>query len=229
MSRLSRHPAAVIQKVKEADFEFSDYQFSAMLPVSTILRQHAVFVHLLEKYESIYTGKEDGIPSIKDVWKWTAGPPFSELLGVPFQMRIRCLPKHIPKKEGQKGRYQKYSRVLSQTPWVVDGVTKMEGEDIGNLKEGEIDKSKTYTALCWCQRPFTHDDLVMIENTKAVDVDWPPMTDPVPEEERQRLKERESNKTVKQAGHKDDNGSDRVNPTRQSSKLVTRMTTGQTV
>ncbi|KAK7488356.1 hypothetical protein BaRGS_00020330, partial [Batillaria attramentaria] len=436
----------VIQKVKEADFEFSDYQFSVMLPVSTILRQHAVFVHLLEKYESIYTGKEDGIPSIKDVWKWTAGPPFSELLGVPFQMRssfdilvnisykpseqectflLDVFPNTFRRRKVKKGsfetftrasvakaapsesctcditvshdavfvagRYQKYSRVLSQTPWVVDGVTKMEGsvqelicqvllqrfrptdhkfsssgredvdvrmlglgrpfvveminphrvkfsqedmaqiqqetnaltkdvairdlqivtrEDIGNLKEGEIDKSKTYTALCWCQRPLTHDDLVMIENTKdlvlhqktpvrvlhrravatrdrvvytmraertsglqfrldlttqagtyvkefvhgdfgrtqpnlgtllqadcdilqldvtAVDVDWPPMADPVPEEERQRLKERESNKTVKQAGHKDDNGSDRVNPTRQSSKLVTRMTTGQTV
>ena len=25
------------------------------------------------------------------------------------------------------GRYQKYSRVLSQTPWIVDGVTKVEG------------------------------------------------------------------------------------------------------
>lgn len=310
----------VLEKVKEADFEYTDYQFSVMVPASALLRQHAVFVHLLQKYETIYTGKEGGIPSIKDVWKWTAGPPFTLLLGAPFQMRsafdillsitykssdqectflLDALPAIFKRRKVKKGafetfsrasvakavteisdrdfsrqfacppkppsepcscditvshdavfvagRYQKYSRVLSQTPWVVDGLTKLEGsvqehicqvllqrfkptdhkfsssgredvdvrmlglgrpfvieiinphrtkfseedmeqiqqetnslttdvairdlqivtrEEIGNLKQGEINKSKTYTALCWCQRPLSSCDYSLIESTK---------------------------------------------------------------
>lgn len=423
----------IVQKVKESDFEFSDYQFSVMVPTSTILRQHAVFVYLLGKYESVYDGKEGGIPSIKDVWKWVAGPPFSKLLGSPFLMRssfdilinvsykpsdqectflLDVFPNTFRRRKVKKGayetftragvakamedisskdfsrrfscppkapkevctcditishdavfvagRYQKFSRVLSQTPWVVEGVTKMDSsvqelscqvmlqkfkptdhkfsssgredvdvrmlglgrpfvveminphrvrfsqqdmaqmqqetnlltkyvairdlqivtrEDLGNLKEGEIDKSKTYSALCWCQRPLTSDDLTLIENTKdlvlqqktpirvlhrralatrerviyslkaeptsglqfrlhlttqagtyvkefvhgdfgrtqpnmctllkadcdileldviAVDVDWPPMIDPVPEEEKRKMADRTASKTAAQ-------------------------------
>ncbi|CAG5120797.1 unnamed protein product [Candidula unifasciata] len=145
------------------------------------------------------------------------------------------------------GRYQKYSRELSQTPWVVDGKRIMEGsvqelicehivntfkptehrfsssgredvdvrmlgigrpfvvelinphcvtfsrqdiadlqerintvskyvqvrdlqivsrEEIAKLKEGEIDKTKTYSALCWCDRELTLADIEMLAAIK---------------------------------------------------------------
>ncbi|XP_076442990.1 tRNA pseudouridine synthase Pus10-like isoform X2 [Babylonia areolata] len=145
------------------------------------------------------------------------------------------------------GRYQKYSRELSQTPWIIDGELKMQSsvqdlvcqvilgrfrpadhkfsasgredvdvrmlglgrpfvvelinphrikfspedlkaiqketnaktdsigirdlqivtrEDVGKLKEGEEDKSKMYTALCWCERPLTSQDTQTLDSTK---------------------------------------------------------------
>ncbi|XP_005093417.2 tRNA pseudouridine synthase Pus10 [Aplysia californica] len=145
------------------------------------------------------------------------------------------------------GRYQKYSRVLSQTPWVIDGKRAMEGsvqelvcdqilqtfrptehrlsssgrEDVDvrmlglgrpfvvelinphctrfsveeiaalqkrinastsdvqvrdlqtvsrveteKLKEGEIDKTKKYSAFCWCERELTDADLEKLSAIK---------------------------------------------------------------
>ncbi|KAK7103628.1 tRNA pseudouridine synthase Pus10-like [Littorina saxatilis] len=310
----------VVEKVREGDHDYSDYQFSLMVPVATILRQHAVFVYLLQKYESVYQGKGDNIASIKDVFKWCAGPCFSQALGAKFQMRsafdilltisyspsdqecaflleafpdtfrrrkvkqgayetftrasvqkvlgemtesnfsrkFSC-PPSAPKEECTcdisvshdavfvAGRYQKYSRELSQSPWIIDGVVKMAGsvqelvcqvildrfkpsdhkfsssgredvdvqmlgmgrpfvvelidphrvtfspedmkamqketnaltelvairdlqivtrEDVGRLKEGEEDKSKSYVALCWCERPLTEEDMQKISEMK---------------------------------------------------------------
>ena len=37
---------------------------------------------------STYQGKGDNIASIKDVFKWCAGPCFSQLLGAQFQIRV---------------------------------------------------------------------------------------------------------------------------------------------
>lgn len=145
------------------------------------------------------------------------------------------------------GRYQKYSRVLSQTPWIVEGKRVMEGsveelicepiisafkpsdhrfsssgredvdvrmlgngrpfivelinphcvmfskqdmsllqkkinstssdvqvrdlqvvsrEDTAILKDGEISKTKCYSAECWCERPLTEEDLTKIDAIK---------------------------------------------------------------
>ncbi|KAK3778995.1 hypothetical protein RRG08_034253 [Elysia crispata] len=145
------------------------------------------------------------------------------------------------------GRYQKYSRVLSQTPWIVEGKRVMEGsveelicdpilntfkpsdhrfsssgredvdvrmlgdgrpfivelinphcvifstqdmsllqekinscskdvqvrdlqivsrEDTAILKDGEISKTKCYSAECWCERPLTETDLVKLAGIK---------------------------------------------------------------
>lgn len=307
-------------KVIREDFECSDFQFSVMIPVNVILRQHALYVFLFNKYEAMYSGKEEKIPSVKDVWKWCVGPYFSQLLGVPFQSRspfdillnfvhgssdrecsflLNVFPNTFCKRKNRKffgetftranvakavsdmnysqfsehflcppltvnepctcditvtydavfvaGRYKKYSRHLSQTPWTVDGETKLEGSvqellsqivlqkfkpsdhkfsasgredvdvrmlglgrpfvielinphrvkftqedmteiqkstnvltkdiairdlqivtrsDVGNLKEGEIDKSKSYTAVCWCERHLSGEDLEMISSTK---------------------------------------------------------------
>lgn len=311
----------IIEKVKEADHEYSDYQFSLMLPVAILIRQHAFYVFLLHKYKSVFEDKADGIASIKDVFKWSAGSYFSKLLGVPFQMRssfdilltVTYAPSDkecsflldlypdlfrrrkkikgvsetftrasVEKVLGEKisatifernfpcppavpkepctceisvshdavfvaGRYQKYSRILSQTPWMKDGLTKVEGsvqelicqvildrfkptdhkfsasgredvdvqmlglgrpfvvelinphrvrftaeemkamqqetnkvselvsirdlqivsrDDVARLKEGEEEKSKSYTALCWCQRTLTSQDIDLLESTK---------------------------------------------------------------
>ena len=43
----------------------------------------------------------------------------------------------------------------------------LDREEVGKLKEGEEDKSKSYVALCWCQRPLTPEDVQKINDTKV--------------------------------------------------------------
>uniref|UniRef100_A0A8B9K186 tRNA pseudouridine(55) synthase n=1 Tax=Astyanax mexicanus TaxID=7994 RepID=A0A8B9K186_ASTMX len=150
------------------------------------------------------------------------------------------------------GRYNKFSRELPQTPWVIDGERRMEGsveeliagpllssfradgfnfsssgredvdvrtlgngrpfamellnphrarfnkaeirqlqetintssdkirvrdlqivtrEAMGRMKEGEEEKTKTYSALIWTKKPITHTDLDFIKNIKELKVD----------------------------------------------------------
>ncbi|KAH9509327.1 putative tRNA pseudouridine synthase Pus10 [Bulinus truncatus] len=147
------------------------------------------------------------------------------------------------------GRYQKYSRELSQTPWLIEGKRIMEGsvqelicspviemfkptdhklsssgredvdvrmlglgrpfiielinphfvkfsledlaalqtrindlskdvqvrdlqivtrKDTDRLKEGEIDKTKTYSAVCWCERELTKSDVELVNSLKEL-------------------------------------------------------------
>ncbi|XP_055880205.1 tRNA pseudouridine synthase Pus10-like [Biomphalaria glabrata] len=41
-------------------------------------------------------------------------------------------------------------------------------KDTNLLKEGEIDKTKTYTALCWCDRQLTEADVELVNSLKEI-------------------------------------------------------------
>lgn len=45
-------------------------------------------------------------------------------------------------------------------------------EEITKLKEGEIDKTKTYSALCWCDRELTPADIDMLDAIKVMCVSF---------------------------------------------------------
>ncbi|XP_059161155.1 tRNA pseudouridine synthase Pus10-like [Physella acuta] len=306
----------ILDKVKADGYQFSDHQCSLIVPVSLIVRQKALYVHLKQLFGESYKGSEDKIASVKDVWKWSCGYRLAGLLDATFQNRsqfdilmtfkyedsdkecaflldtqpdtfrkrkqrkfgyetytranvakalneisdskfhdsVTC-PPVIPHSECKctiscshdaifiAGRYQKYSRELSQTPWLIDGKRIMEGsvqelicdpilktfkptdyrlsssgredvdvrmlgigrpfvvelinphyvkiskdelrelqkeincvsasvqvrdlqivtrEDTNILKEGETDKTKSYSAVCWCQREITEEDIQML-------------------------------------------------------------------
>ena len=40
-------------------------------------------------------------------------------------------------------------------------------EDTAILKDGEISKTKCYSAECWCERPLTETDLVKLAGIKV--------------------------------------------------------------
>ncbi|TRY64492.1 hypothetical protein DNTS_017160 [Danionella cerebrum] len=116
-----------------------------------------------------------------------------------------------------QGRYNKFSRELPQTPWLIDGERRMEGsveelittpllssfradglnfsssgredvdvinqssdkvrvrdlqivsrEAISRMKEGEEEKTKTYSALIWTQKIIDQSDLDFLENIKRL-------------------------------------------------------------
>ena len=41
-------------------------------------------------FRSIYENKAEKIASVKDVFKWSVGSMFTELLKVPFVTRVKC-------------------------------------------------------------------------------------------------------------------------------------------
>lgn len=312
----------IIEKVKSSGYVFSTYFCSLMLPVSLIVRQHSVYLHLREKFSEMYHGiSDDDIPAVKEVWKWHNGPILSEALGVafnlksPFEVHINFTYKHsdrecsfltdfhpdifrrrktkkadwemysranVAKAVGDTvdsiykrvcnfppalpselaecericcqhesvfiaGRYNKYSRLLSQTPWLIEGIKKHETsvqelictplmdrfqpveckfsasgredvdvkmlgngrpfvielvnpkksdftaedflqmqkeintstkdifirdlqavsrDEIANLKEGEIEKTKSYSATCWSENCLSQDELDTLSTSK---------------------------------------------------------------
>ncbi|XP_041352916.1 LOW QUALITY PROTEIN: tRNA pseudouridine synthase Pus10-like [Gigantopelta aegis] len=309
------------EQVDEEGYQFTDYLCSLMVPICTQPRQHAVFIHLKTEFSEIYKSvKEDNISSIKDIWKWFAGPELALLLGIDFQQKsdfeicitfiydnsdkecgflLNAQPEVFRKRKCKRygfetftrasvakalmeidedkfkrffhcppaipdsicryeitccheavyiaGRYQKFSRILSQTPWIVDGGRKSESsvqelicesildrfkptdhkfsasgredvdvrmlgtgrpfivelvnphvvmfspeelktiqekinmstsdvavqdlqiisrEETSNLKEGEIDKTKSYCALCCSEKPLSQEDLNKLHDIK---------------------------------------------------------------
>ncbi|KAG7220266.1 hypothetical protein INR49_018322 [Caranx melampygus] len=99
------------------------------------------------------------------------------------------------------GRYNKFCRSLPQTPWVIDGERRMESsveELIGSpvlsafraddkirvrdlqvvsrdamsrMKEGEEEKTKSYSALVWTQKPISREDISFIDDIKELTLD----------------------------------------------------------
>lgn len=41
--------------------------------------------------------------------------------------------------------------------------------DINKLKEGEIEKTKTYSALCWSKEPLSQEQLQKLQEVKVME------------------------------------------------------------
>ncbi|KAL4238436.1 putative tRNA pseudouridine synthase Pus10 [Mactra antiquata] len=197
----------VQSNIENEGFCYTLYMCSLMIPVCVILREHAMMLHLKEKFSSVYGNKTYlDISAVKDVWKWRCGPVLCDLLQAPFDVKspfditltflyqnsnkecsflldnpdndtfrkrkqdrrynrkkpnfavynranvskaVKDMPEDDFKRSYQcpplyprfdttcdikcqnenvflGGRYNKYSRILSQSPWIIEGVRKSE-------------------------------------------------------------------------------------------------------
>ncbi|CAD5116681.1 unnamed protein product [Dimorphilus gyrociliatus] len=183
----------IIKTLMEAKYEYDSFFVAITLPVSTMMREHSIWLKLAEQDKTAFNDyRRRDLASLKDCWKWVNGDDLGESLGrkseystesACFEIslnfshktqfrecyplddyfeefrkrksddivytrssvqralvklsddRFRKLyssPPTIPKDECTveiqfkqdsifvAGRYNKYSRKLSQTPWVLD-------------------------------------------------------------------------------------------------------------
>uniref|UniRef100_A0A4W3GMD1 tRNA pseudouridine(55) synthase n=1 Tax=Callorhinchus milii TaxID=7868 RepID=A0A4W3GMD1_CALMI len=120
----------VCGKVDSADYQYSSLVFSVSLPPQLLVREHATW--LLVKQEAGQPGSltKDDVLQLKEVYKWLTHPLLSEELGVPVDgkslFEVSVIFAH-PETDGDcHFLYNKFSRNLPQTPWVIDGERKME-------------------------------------------------------------------------------------------------------
>uniref|UniRef100_A0A8C8ZYU8 tRNA pseudouridine synthase Pus10 n=1 Tax=Prolemur simus TaxID=1328070 RepID=A0A8C8ZYU8_PROSS len=291
----------VCQKVEASGFEFTNLVFSVSFPPQLSVREVRSFAHI-KLYQSLSLGRND-IVQLKEAYKWTTHPLFSEELGVPidgkslfevsvvfahpetvedchFLMAVMKALNKIKEEDFCKqfpcppnspkavctvleiecahgavfvaGRYNKYSRNLPQTPWIIDGERKLESsveelisdhlltvfkaesfnfsssgredvdvrtlgngrpfaielvnphrvhftsqeikelqqkinkssnkiqvrdlqlvtrEAIGHMKEGEEEKTKTYSALIWTNKAIQKKDIEFLNDIKDLKID----------------------------------------------------------
>ncbi|GAB5569640.1 tRNA pseudouridine synthase Pus10 isoform X1 [Prionailurus iriomotensis] len=237
----------VCQKVEASGFEFTNLVFSVSFPPQLSVR---------EKKQNLSLGRND-IVQLKEAYKWITHPLFSEELGVPIDgkdchfLRAICPDCFKPAKNKQSvftrmavmkalnkikeedfrkqfpWRYNKYSRNLPQTPWIIDGERKLESsveelisdhllavfkaesfnfsssgredvdvrtlgnekinnssnkiqvrdlqlvtrEAIGHMKEGEEEKTKSYSALIWTNKAIQKKDIEFLNDIKDLKID----------------------------------------------------------
>ncbi|XP_014666419.1 PREDICTED: putative tRNA pseudouridine synthase Pus10 isoform X2 [Priapulus caudatus] len=77
------------QKVEKEQFEYDSFRCSIYLPLSVVLREHAVFVELAKLHPNIrgeYMSQQGSkIVSVKEVWKRLSGPAIECQLRAPFK------------------------------------------------------------------------------------------------------------------------------------------------
>uniref|UniRef100_A0A8C4L2M4 tRNA pseudouridine synthase Pus10 n=1 Tax=Equus asinus asinus TaxID=83772 RepID=A0A8C4L2M4_EQUAS len=263
----------VCQKVEASGFEFTNLVFSVSFPPQLSVRE--------VRKQSLSLGRND-IVQLKEAYKWITHPLFSEELGVPIDgkslFEVSVVFAHPETVEdchflccfsfypivskshhsiratsiSLAGRYNKYSRNLPQTPWIIDGERKLESsveelisdhllttfkaesfnfsssgredvdvrtlgngrpfalelvnphrvhftsqeikelqqkinnssnkiqvrdlqlvtrEAIGHMKEGEEEKTKTYSALIWTNKAIQKKDIDFLNDVKDLKID----------------------------------------------------------
>lgn len=287
----------VLEKIKATDYEITSFGLALSFPPSLLIRQRTLLVHLTEAFPSVFKQCTSAdVISVKEVWKWIAGPYIQKVLDVPYrsvspfeinvnfdydddnkecetlylipgckitkqkhrgkfrkiftrsavektlmQVTAEDLNKYVgcpPKlpnfscKFGQitcshtpvylAGRYNKFSRKLSQTPWFVDGeklmefsvqelicdilVPKFKAQDVKFSSSGREDvdvrtlgKGRPFALeIINPQRcKFSQEDITEFQNevnasTKDIAVNDLQL---VPKEEIHKLKDGEENKT----------------------------------
>ncbi|XP_077622593.1 tRNA pseudouridine synthase Pus10 isoform X3 [Crocuta crocuta] len=117
----------VCQKVEASGFEFTNLVFSVSFPPQLSVREHAAWLLVKQEMgkQNLSLGRND-IVQLKEAYKWITHPLFSEELGVPIDGKTCDMPRLLQASQKQTGRYNKYSRNLPQTPWIIDGERKLE-------------------------------------------------------------------------------------------------------
>ncbi|XP_057261753.1 tRNA pseudouridine synthase Pus10 isoform X3 [Pezoporus wallicus] len=256
----------VCQKVNSADYQFTSFVFSVSLPPQLSVRERAAWLVLKQEMratacpdcfkpaknkQSVFTRMAviKALEKIKeeDFLKHFPCPPSSP--------KNLCVALEIQCNNGAvfvAGRYNKYSRSLPQTPWIIDGERKLESsveelisehlmaefkadsfnfsssgredvdvrtlgngrpfaielvnprrihftaeemkrlqqtintssdkiqvrdlqlvtrEAIGRMKEGEEEKTKTYSALIWTEKAIQKEDIAFLDDIKELKLD----------------------------------------------------------
>ncbi|XP_061220843.1 tRNA pseudouridine synthase Pus10 isoform X3 [Neopsephotus bourkii] len=256
----------VCQKVNSADYQFTSFVFSVSLPPQLSVRERAAWLVLKQEMratacpdcfkpaknkQSVFTRMAviKALEKIKeeDFLKHFPCPPSSP--------KNLCVALEIQCNNGAvfvAGRYNKYSRNLPQTPWIIDGERKLESsveelisehlmaqfkadsfnfsssgredvdvrtlgngrpfaielvnprrihftaeemkrlqqtintssdkiqvrdlqlvtrEAIGRMKEGEEEKTKTYSALIWTDKAIQKEDIAFLDDIKELKLD----------------------------------------------------------
>ncbi|XP_061317609.1 tRNA pseudouridine synthase Pus10 isoform X3 [Pezoporus flaviventris] len=256
----------VCQKVNSADYQFTSFVFSVSLPPQLSVRERAAWLVLKQEMratacpdcfkpaknkQSVFTRMAviKALEKIKeeDFLKHFPCPPSSP--------KNLCVALEIQCNNGAvfvAGRYNKYSRNLPQTPWIIDGERKLESsveelisehlmaefkadsfnfsssgredvdvrtlgngrpfaielvnprrihftaeemkrlqqtintssdkiqvrdlqlvtrEAIGRMKEGEEEKTKTYSALIWTEKAIQKEDIAFLDDIKELKLD----------------------------------------------------------
>ncbi|XP_062465784.1 tRNA pseudouridine synthase Pus10 isoform X2 [Pezoporus occidentalis] len=256
----------VCQKVNSADYQFTSFVFSVSLPPQLSVRERAAWLVLKQEMratacpdcfkpaknkQSVFTRMAviKALEKIKeeDFLKHFPCPPNSPK-NVCVALEIQCNNGAV----FVAGRYNKYSRNLPQTPWIIDGERKLESsveelisehlmaefkadsfnfsssgredvdvrtlgngrpfaielvnphrihftaeemkrlqqtintssdkiqvrdlqlvtrEAIGRMKEGEEEKTKTYSALIWTDKAIQKEDIAFLDDIKELKLD----------------------------------------------------------
>ncbi|XP_025950459.1 tRNA pseudouridine synthase Pus10 isoform X3 [Dromaius novaehollandiae] len=254
------------QKVKSADYQFTSFVFSVSLPPQLSVRERAAW--LLVKQEMGATACPDCFKPAKNKQSvFTRMAVIKALEKIkeedfckhfpcpPTSPKNFCVALEIQCNNGAvfvAGRYNKYSRNLPQTPWIIDGERKLESsveelisehlmaefkadsfnfsssgredvdvrtlgngrpfaielvnprrihftaeemkglqqtinnssdkiqvrdlqlvtrEAIGHMKEGEEEKTKTYSALVWIDKAIQKEDIAFLDDLKELKLD----------------------------------------------------------
>ncbi|XP_068796470.1 tRNA pseudouridine synthase Pus10 isoform X6 [Struthio camelus] len=256
----------VCQKVNSADYQFTSFVFSVSLPPQLSVRERAAW--LLVKQEMGATACPDCFKPAKNKQSvFTRMAVIKALEKIkeedfckhfpcpPSSPKNFCVALEIQCNNGAvfvAGRYNKYSRNLPQTPWIIDGERKLESsveelisehlmaefkadsfnfsssgredvdvrtlgngrpfaielvnprrihftaeqmkglqqtinnssdkiqvrdlqlvtrEAIGHMKEGEEEKTKTYSALIWTDKAIQKEDIAFLDDLKELKLD----------------------------------------------------------
>ncbi|XP_010573142.1 PREDICTED: putative tRNA pseudouridine synthase Pus10 isoform X2 [Haliaeetus leucocephalus] len=256
----------VCQKVNSADYQFTSFVFSMSLPPQLSVRERAAW--LLVKQEMGATACPDcfkpaknkqsvftRMAVIKALEKIKEEDFLKHFPCPPSSPKNLCVALEIQCNNGAvfvAGRYNKYSRNLPQTPWIIDGERKLESsveelisghlmaefkadsfnfsssgredvdvrtlgngrpfaielvnprrihftaeemkglqqtinnssdkiqvrdlqlvtrEAIGRMKEGEEEKTKTYSALIWIDKAIQKEDIAFLDDIKELKLD----------------------------------------------------------
>ncbi|XP_035752858.1 tRNA pseudouridine synthase Pus10 isoform X1 [Egretta garzetta] len=256
----------VCQKVNSADYQFTSFVFSVSLPPQLSVRECAAW--LLVKQEMGATACPDcfkpaknkqsvftRMAVIKALEKIKEEDFLKHFPCPPSSPKNLCVPLEIQCNNGAvfvAGRYNKYSRNLPQTPWIIDGERKLESsveelisehliaefkadsfnfsssgredvdvrtlgngrpfaielvnprrihftaeemkglqqtinkssdkiqvrdlqlvtrEAIGRMKEGEEEKTKSYSALIWTDKAIQEEDIAFLDDIKELKLD----------------------------------------------------------
>ncbi|KAJ6667085.1 hypothetical protein lerEdw1_019089 [Lerista edwardsae] len=258
---------SVCHKINSSEYQFFSFVFSVSFPPQLSVREHAAWLLVKEEMgatacpncfkpaknkQSVFTRmavvKALDMISEEDFRKNFLCPPSSP--------KIPCTAVDVQCTNGSvyvAGRYNKYSRTLPQTPWIIDGERKMESsveelilehlmvtfkadsfnfsssgredvdvrtlgngrpfaielinprrvhltaaemkvlqqtinnssdkvqvrdlqlvtrEAIGHMKEGEEEKTKTYSALIWTEKVIRSEDIAFLDNMQVMYLGW---------------------------------------------------------
>ncbi|GLH03085.1 Putative tRNA pseudouridine synthase Pus10 [Gryllus bimaculatus] len=148
----------IVTYVNAKGYDSKNFSCAVSIPIAFQLRAYSLWFYLVDKFPLLFPNvdeqQENVITTIK-VWKWTLCPLIAKEIGKDFDSGATCdfsvaIGVHYPDDEEEcsclhnsiyfAGCYNKFSRSLSQTPWVIEGERRMESS-VQEIICGSIEKA----------------------------------------------------------------------------------------